>query len=87
MVAILDLDKRDVMAALGESAQCVWEPARPFKHSWNPIPNCWCAFIKGDMVIVDLRADDGFDESSYDRACGQGAAQRAIDSLRMRIRK
>lgn len=85
MVATLDLKKIDILSALGEAAACVWEPVRPFRFSWNPIPNCWCATINEKTVIVDLRADDGFDESSYDRACGRGAAQRAIDSLRMKI--
>lgn len=84
MVNTMGLNKIDILSALGEAAQCVWEPVRPYKHAWNAIPNCWCSIIKGDIVIVDLRADDGFDESLFDRAIGQGEAQRAIDFLRIK---
>lgn len=83
MVNTVGLNKIDILSALGEAAQCVWEPVRPFKFSWNPIPNCWCSLIKGNLVIVDLRADDGFSEFWYDRALGPGAAQKAIDHLKL----
>ena len=83
MVNTVGLDKVDVLSALGKAARCAWEPVRPYKQAWNPIPNCWCAMIDEIFVMVDLRADDGFDESSYDRACGQGAAQRAINQLKI----
>ena len=86
MVNTVGLNKVDVLSALGKAAwYCAWESVRPYKFSWNPIPNCWCAMIGEFFVMVDLRADDGFDESSYDRACGQGAAQRAIDQLRIEL--
>lgn len=83
MVNTVGLNKIDILSALGEAAQCVWEPVRPFKFSWNPIPNCWCTIINQKFVFLDLRADDGFDETPYDEACGPGSAQRAIDMLRL----
>lgn len=85
MVNTVGLNKIDILSALGKAAQCAWESVRPYKQSWNPIPNCWCAMVDDVLVIVDLRADDGFDETSYDKACGRGAAQRAIDAVRAEI--
>lgn len=85
MVNTVGLDKVDILSALGEAAQCVWEPVRPYKYAWNPIPKCWCSIVRGSLVIVDLRADDGFDESSFDQALGRGSAQRAIDFLRIKM--
>lgn len=39
-------------------------------------------YLKGRVMKVDLSSDDGFEEWLYDRDNGNGAAQRAIDSLR-----
>ena len=83
MVNTVRLNKIDILSALGKAARCAWEPVRPYKQSWNPIPNCWCAMVDDKLVIVDLRADDGFDETSYDKACGRGAAQRSINQLKI----
>lgn len=85
MVNTMGLNKIDILSALGDAAQCVWEPVRPYKQSWKPIPNCWCTMIDEVFVMVDLRADDGFDETSYDKARGRGAAQQAINRLRMGV--
>ena len=82
MVNTLGLKKADVLAALGDYAGIRWEPVRPYKFAWKPIPYCYCAMIGQAVIIVDLRADDGFDESSYDCALGAGSAQRVIDALR-----
>lgn len=38
-------------------------------------------YLKGRVMKVDLSNPDEFDERLYDRDNGQGAAQRAIDSL------
>jgi hypothetical protein len=40
-------------------------------------------YLYGKVLKVDLSKDE-FDERLYDRDCGPGAAQRAIDSLRGR---
>ena len=85
MVNTVGLIKSDILSALGEPAQCVWEPVRPYKKAWIPVQNCWCAIINDTFVLIDLRADEGFDETSYDRACGLGSAQRAIDKLRSAV--
>lgn len=38
-------------------------------------------YLYGRVLKVDL-SGDGFDERLYDRDCGEGAAQRAVDSIR-----
>ena len=37
-------------------------------------------YLYGKVLKVDLSGDE-FDERLYDRDCGEGAAQRAIDSI------
>lgn len=39
-------------------------------------------YLKGRVMKVDLSSNDSFEEWLYDRDNGNGAAQRAIDSLR-----
>lgn len=39
-------------------------------------------YLKGRVMKVNLSSDDGFEEWLYDRDNGNGAAQRAIDTLR-----
>ena len=38
-------------------------------------------YLHGRVLKVDLSGDE-FDERLYDRDCGEGAAQRAVDSVR-----
>lgn len=38
-------------------------------------------YLYGRVIKVDL-SGDSFDEFCYDRDCGNGAAQRAIDSIK-----
>jgi hypothetical protein len=38
-------------------------------------------YLKGRVMKIDLKSDVEFEEWLYDRDNGQGAAQRAIDSL------
>lgn len=85
MVNILGLDKADVLAALSAAARVEFKPLIP-DDSPFPVPGCFWAIVNGVYVPVDLPADDGFDESAYDYALGTGAAQRAIDRLRMEAR-
>lgn len=39
-------------------------------------------YLNGKVMKIDLTSDDEFEESSYDRDNGEGAAQKAINSLR-----
>lgn len=39
-------------------------------------------YLKGRVMKVDLSSDDSFEEWLYDRDNGNGAAQRAVDTLR-----
>lgn len=39
-------------------------------------------YLYGRVLKVDLSGDE-FDERLYDRDCGEGAAKRAVDSLRI----
>lgn len=48
----------------------------------NMKPNAYFDYLKGRVMKVDLKNDDGFEEWLYDRDNGAGAAQRAIDSIR-----
>ena len=44
--------------------------------------NLYFDYLEGRVLKVDLRGDsEEFDERLYDRDCGEGAAQRAIDQL------
>ncbi len=38
-------------------------------------------YLYGKVLKVDLSGDE-FDEYLYDRDCGEGAAQRAVDSIK-----
>lgn len=77
MVNTMGMKKEAVIHALESYAGCKFSAAKSE-------PGLFLTTIKCEMVIVDLRHDDGFSEFWYDRACGQGAAQKAIDELRMK---
>lgn len=38
-------------------------------------------YVKGRVIKVSLREENGFEERLYDRDNGHGTAQRAIDSI------
>lgn len=82
MVNTLGLKKADVLAALGAYAGIQWKAVKPRFFSLHRPTNCFYAMVKNALVILDLRADDGFDEYAYDCALGAGSAQRAVDRLR-----
>lgn len=82
MVNILGLEKADILAVLSAVSGVWFKPLIPHNSPF-PVPGCFWAIVNGVYVLVDLRADDGFDESAYDYAIGTGVAQRAIDWLRM----
>lgn len=86
MVNIMGLNKAEILQELGKEAGCEFQKLEVYK----PIvakPGYWGAAIKGDIVILDLSADDGFCEFWYDRTMGHGAAQRVVDRLRMKHRE
>ena len=86
MVNIMGLNKAEVLQELGKEAGCEFQKLEVYK----PIvakPGYWGAAIKGDIVVLDLSADDGFCEFWYDRTMGHGAAQRVVDRLRMKHRE
>ena len=86
MVNIMGLNKAEILQELGKEAGCEFQKLQVYK----PIvakPGYWGAAIKGDIVVLDLSADDGFCEFWYDRTMGHGAAQRVVDRLRMKHRE
>ena len=86
MVNIMGLNKAEILQKLGKEAGCEFQKLEVYK----PIvakPGYWGAAIKGDIVVLDLSADDGFCEFWYDRTMGHGAAQRVVDRLRMKHRE
>lgn len=83
MVNIMGLNKAEILQELGKEAGCEFQKLEVYK----PIvakPGYWGAAIKGDIVVLDLSADDGFCEFWYDCTMGHGAAQRVVDRLRMK---
>ena len=81
MVNIMGLNKAEILQELGKEAGCEFQKLEVYK----PIvakPGYWGAAIKGDIVVLDLSADDGFCEFWYDRTMGHGAAERVVDRLR-----
>ena len=83
MVNIMGLNKAEILQELGKEAGCEFQKLEVYK----PIvakPGYWGAAIKGDIVVLDLSADDGFCEFWYDRTMGHGAAQRVVGRLRMK---
>lgn len=83
MINTVGLRKADILAALAaEAGGCSWTPARLFKPPKAIVPGLFWAVIQNSLVVLDLRADDGFDEANYNRVCGWRAAQRAVDKLR-----
>ena len=86
MVNIMGQNKAEILQELGKEAGCEFQKLEVYK----PIvakPGYWGAAIKGDIVVLDLSADDGFCEFWYDRTMGHGAAQRVVDRLRMKHRE
>lgn len=81
MVNTFGLRKQDVLYALSENAGVKFMPALNTKTG-DPIPGFYWNVVNSAYVLLDLRADDGFDEYTYDRALGRGSAQRAVNWMR-----
>lgn len=82
MVNTLGLKKADILNALGAYAGIRWKVVKPRLFSFHRPTNCFYAMVKDTLVILDLHADDGFDEYAYDCALGAGSAQHVVDALR-----
>ena len=90
MVNIKGLDKGEVLFALynhshyqgisflGAVESYTLEDA---KKDYEESPDKYFDYLHGKVLKVDLSGDE-FDPRLYDRDCGEGAAQTAIDSIR-----
>ena len=81
MVNTLGLSRADIIHAIEAETGAHFEPVRAYKPIC-PRPGNFVAVVKGRMLLVDLGAADGFDESDIDMTFGLGTAQRAVDKLR-----
>jgi hypothetical protein len=91
MVSTQDLVKKDVLAALYNSAK---PQGMGFLH-YDAAPmspdeaqhildegHTYFDYVKGRVMKVDLKNDSGFEEFLYDRDNGSGAADSVINRLR-----
>ena len=83
MVNTVVLRKAAILEMLEKAAVVEFKPMILNETSMLPVPNCFWAIINGVYVILDLHADDGFDEATLDYALGAGVTQAIIDNLRM----
>lgn len=81
MVNTLGLKQADVIRAIEAETGAHFEPVRTYKPVC-PRPGNFVAMDHGHMIMLDLFAPDGFDESEIDYVFGFGTAQRAVDKLR-----
>lgn len=81
MVNTLGLSRSDIIHAIEAETGAHFEEVRAYKPIC-PRPGNFVALVKDRMLLVDLGAADGFDESDIDMAFGLGTAQRAVDRLR-----
>ena len=87
MVNTVGFRKAAVLETLAKAAGVEFKPMILNGSSMSPVPNCFWAIVNGVYVILDLHADDGFDEAALDYALGTGATQAVIDELRMEVNK
>ena len=90
MVDIKGLDKARVLKALYDHShvqgsgflQAVPDGVVTVEHCAGLLAKySYFDYLHGRVLKVDLSGDE-FDERLYDRDCGEGAAQRAVDSIR-----
>ncbi len=90
MVDIKGLDKARVLKSLYEHShvqgigflQAVPDGVVTVEHCAELLAKySYFDYLHGRVLKVDLSGDE-FDERLYDRDCGKGAAQRAVDSIR-----
>lgn len=92
MVNIKNLNKAEVLKALWNHSHCQGMSFIPLNKKGGDFtlaeaqelvrntPALYFGYVAGHIIKCDLSGDE-FDERMYDRACGEGAAQRAIDTL------
>ena len=90
MVDIKGLDKARVLKALYDHSHVQGSGFLQAVPDWVvTVEHCagllakhsYFDYLHGRVLKVDLSGDE-FDERLYDRDCGEGAAQRAVDSVR-----
>lgn len=90
MVDIKGLDKAQVLKALYDNShvqrvgffQSVPDGTVTVEHCEKLLKNTTSFdYLCGRVLKIDI-GGDAFDERLYDQACGEGAAQRAVDSIR-----
>lgn len=82
MVNTVGLDKADVVIALARMAGSAFHEGR-IKYLLECGHRGFGFITFGDIATVNLLSDEGFQDGDYDRVFGKGAAQAAIDELRM----
>lgn len=90
MVDTRGLSKADVLAALYNNSKPIglgllqFDPKEMMVTEAEELlkQTTYFDYLKGRVMKVDLSSSDGFEEWLYDRDNGNGAAQRAIDSLK-----
>lgn len=90
MVDTRGLSKAEVLAALYNNSKPLGLGLLQFDHKEMTVTEAeellrqttYFDYLKGRVMKVDLSSSDGFEEWLYDRDNGNGAAQRAIDSLK-----
>lgn len=83
MINIVGINKADLIHTIEMETGSRFYSIGIFNPT-SPRSGVLCAVIKGNYVVLDLHADDGFDESSLDKVMGYGFSQRVVNSLRLR---
>lgn len=92
MVDIKGLDKAEVLKVLYDNShlqglgifQAVPDEFVTIEHCRELLKKqTYFDYLYGKVLKVDLKSDESFEEWLYDRDNGKGAAQRAIDNLRI----
>lgn len=92
MISIKGMDKAVVLKALYDHSHCQgmsFLGAMELNHPFNIEDarkvlerSTYVDYCYGHVIKVDFSGDE-FDERLYDRDCGPGAAQRAVDSIKL----
>ena len=92
MVNIKDLNKAEVLKALWDHSHCQGMSYMALmgkgsitladaQELVSNTPRLYFDYVAGHVIKCDISGDE-FDERLYDRDCGEGMAQRAIDAVR-----
>lgn len=90
MVSIVGLNKAAVLAVLYNASRPQGMGFLSYKKEPMTIEEAaqylerttYFDYLGGRVMKIDLKSDENFDEWGYDRDNGEGAARRAVDSLR-----